>query len=143
MSSNAPQNKRHPGWAGFCILLGLYPVSIALGVLDVAQEDLRAPLWVFAVVGLAFVIVGCMLMLGSSSPWNDLLAGMLCLGFGILGLWVAIYGPAEGFSGGIPLFPHTLNTTIGRWVFGLGSVISFSISGWAFYRWWTAFHHPD
>ena len=129
------QKKAHPVWAAVCILLGLYPLAIVFGVLDVPAADLRAPLWIVALVGLVFVIGGCMVLIGQASRWNDFLAGILCLMFSAMGAWVALYGPAEGFYGGIPLLRPGANVIVSRWVFGIGAVLSLLIAGWAFSRW--------
>ena len=117
-----------------CIALGAFPLSIALGLLPVDEADVYAPMWVVAVSGLVFLIAGCMIILGNHSWANDLLAGILCLLFGVVGVWVALFSPSEGFSGGVPLLSNAANVTLARWVFGFGALISFSISVYAFRR---------
>ncbi len=117
-----------------CIVLGTLPLLVALGVIPVDEADVYAPIWVVAISGMVFLIGGCMIFLGDHSWANDLLAGVLCLLFGVVGVWVALFGSSEGFSGGIPLLSDAVNVTLGRWVFGGGALISFSISAYAFRR---------
>lgn len=117
-----------------CIVLGTLPQLVALGLIPVAEADVYAPIWVVAISGMVFLIGGCMIFLGDHSWANDLLAGVLCLLFGVVGVWVALFASSEGFSGGIPLLSDAVNVTLGRWVFGGGAFISFSISAYAFRR---------
>lgn len=117
-----------------CIALGCYPLSIALGFLPINEAKVMAPMWVVAMSGIVFVIAGGMILLGSHSWANDLLAGILCLLFGIMGAWVSLFSASEGFSGGILLLSHESNVTLGRWMFGIGALISFAISAYAFRR---------
>lgn len=128
-----------PGRARFvtgvaCVALGLYPLSIALGLLPVDTADVMAPMWVVASSGIVFLIAGCMIFLANHSWANDLLAGSLCLLFGAIGAWVSLFGSSKGFSGGLGFLSEEANTSLGRWVFGLGALISFAISVYAFRR---------
>lgn len=117
-----------------CIALGFYPLSIALGLLPVDEVKVMAPMWVIALSGIVFVIAGGMILLGNHSWANDLLAGILCLLFGIMGTWVSLFSSSEGFSGGVPLLSPESNVTLGRWMFGIGALLSFAISAYAFRR---------
>lgn len=93
-----------------------------------------APMWVVASSGIVFLIAGCMIFLADHSWANDLLAGFLCLLFGAIGAWVSLFSSSEGFSGGLWILSNDANVSLGRWVFGLGALISFSISAYAFRR---------
>ena len=84
--------------------------------------------------GLAFVIAGAMILLANHSWANDLLAGVLCLLFGITGTWVSLFSSSEGFSGGSPLLSDESNVMLGRWLFGIGALMCFAISAYAFRR---------
>ncbi|MBT8065911.1 MAG: hypothetical protein KJO09_01625 [Gammaproteobacteria bacterium] len=121
-------------WGLGCVALGCYPISMALGWLPVDEADVMAPMWVVAMAGLAFVIAGAMILLANHSWANDLLAGVLCLLFGITGTWVSLFSSSEGFSGGSPLLSDESNVMLGRWLFGIGALMCFAISAYAFRR---------
>ncbi len=128
------RRSRHTRWfVGLpCIALGLLPIFIALGWIPVAATSLHAPMWILALCGGIVLIAGMMVVLGNQSRANDLLAGVICLLFGINGAWIALLGPAEGFSGGLPILSGAANTTLGRWVFGIGALMCFAIAAYAF-----------
>lgn len=115
-----------------CVALGLLPISIALGWIAVPATSLHAPRWILALCGGLVVIAGCMVFLGNRSRASDFLAGVICLLFAIVGAWVALLGPAEGFSGGLPFLSGSANTTLGRWIFGVGALLCLAISAYAF-----------
>lgn len=117
-----------------CIALGCYPIALSLGLLPVDEGALNAPPWVVAGAGFAFVIAGSMILLANHSRANDLLAGVLLFVFGIMGAWVSLFSSSEGFSGGLPFLSRDLNVMLGRWLFGLGALISFAICVYAFRR---------
>ena len=127
------QPKRARRFAGLlCIALGLLPMSVALGWISVPSTSLHAPMWVLALCGGIFVVTGSMIVLGNQSRANDLLAGIICLLFGTVGAWIALLGPAEGISGGLPFLSGATNSAIGRWVFGIGALMCFAIAAYAF-----------
>jgi len=117
-----------------CIALGCSPIAISLGVIPINESGSTAPPWVIAGAGLAFVIAGFMILLAHHSRANDLLAGVLLMIFGIMGIWVSLFSSSEGFSGGLHFLSGELNVLIGRWVFGLGALICFALCAWAFQR---------
>ena len=121
-------------WGFGCIAIGCYPISIALGLFQLDETALSAPLWVVAGAGIVFVIAGLMILLAHHSRANDFLAGVLCFIFGAMGTWVSLFSSNDGFSGGLPILSHEQNIMLGRWVFGLGAVICFAISVYAFRR---------
>jgi hypothetical protein len=122
----------------FCLVSGGLLMLVSFGVIATSPGQRHAPDFVIALCGFAFVIAGCMVLVGRQSRLNDLLAAILCLLFGATGAWVGIYGPSEGFSGGIPLISNEANVRLARWVFGVGSLVCFAISGWAFRTWFTS-----
>ena len=126
--------RSHLAIALFCVVSGGLLILVALGVISTSPGQRHAPDFVIAIAGAAFVIAGCMVLVGRQSRFNDLLAAILCLLFGATGAWVAIYSPSEGFSGGIPLISNEANVRLARWVFGVGSLVCFAISAWAFKR---------
>ena len=117
-----------------CLALGGFLVLVACGLIEDDPTKRHAPDLIIALSGSVFIIAGIMMLVGRQSRVNDLLAAILCTTFGIIGAWVAIYGTSEGFSGGIPLISDEANIRLARGVFGLGSLLCFAISGWAFKR---------
>lgn len=121
-------------YGGVCLLLGCYPIALALGLLPIDDAELTVPRWVIAGAGLTFIIAGFMILLANYSRGNDLLAGVLLFLFGVLGTWVSVLGPDDGFSGGLPFLSAELNIIVGRWVFGFGALICFALCVYAFRR---------
>ena len=117
-----------------CIALGCYPLALGLGLFATDSSMLTAPPWVVSSAGIAFVIAGFMILLAHYSRVNDLLAGVLLFVFGLIGVWVAVFSSNEGFSGGLPFLPRDTNIMLGRWLFGLGALISFATCAYAFRR---------
>lgn len=130
------QSSRHGqlAIALFCVIAGGLLILVALGVISTSPSERYAPEFIIALSGSAFIIAGCMILVGRQSRFNDLLAAALCLLFGATGAWVAVFSPSEGFSGGLPLISSEANVKLARWVFGLGSLVCFAISGWALKR---------
>ena len=120
------------GYGIACVAIGCYPIAMALGVFPDVEPN--APGWVVAGAGIVFVIAGLMILLATHTRANDLLAGVLLFIFGAMGVWVSIFSPDEGFSGGLPFLPDDLNIVLGRWLFGLGSIVTFAMCAWAFRR---------
>jgi hypothetical protein len=120
------------GWE--CVLIGLYPISLAFGFIKIEDSAVHAPMWIIALSGIVFLIGGCMILLSQHKRLMDLLAALICLIFAAIGMWVSFYAPPEGFSGGIPFFPSQANIMIGRWIFGGGAVVSFLIFVYALRR---------
>ena len=125
MHSSRRPDRAHPLWGWFCIGLGLYAVALATELLPADAAMLHAPLWVIFLCGVVFLLGGAMLLVDRNSKFNALCASLLLLVMGVIGAWVALLGPAAGFSGGIPFLPQAYNVTLARWVFGLGALVSF------------------
>lgn len=117
-----------------CVLLGCFPVAIAFGFIPADGTELSAPRWVVAGAGLVFVIAGLMILFADNENANDFLAGVLLLMFGVLGTWVSLLSSDDGFSGGLPFLSPEKNIAVGRWVFGFGALICYSLSVYAFRR---------
>lgn len=118
------------GW--MVVAVGVFIILISLGVIDNHDPSPPAAPWVVAVSGGVFLLAGMMILVGRNSRWNSLLAAILCTGFGVLGFWATFLAPAAGMSGGIPFAPRGVNATLGRFLFGLGTLISFLMAAYAF-----------
>ena len=118
-----------------CIALGAFLLLVAGEfVPDLRRQANDAPKLIIALSGLVFVIVAFMAFLGTEAKTTDLLAAILCLLFGVIGAWVAIAGPDQAFSGGLPFLPAEFNVKLARGAFGFGSLICFMIAVWALRR---------
>ncbi len=117
-----------------CIIVGCLPIAMGLGYLPVDASESTAPSWVIVGAGSTFVIAGFMILFANHSRVNDLLAGFLLMLFGAIGLWVSVFSSGDGMSGGIPFVSRETNVLIGRWLFGLGALMSFALMIWAFRR---------
>ena len=110
------------------IAFGVVPILIAIGVIEPDAGSVHAPMWVLAMCGGVFILAGIMVLLGQNSRASYFLAALLCLCFAAIGGWVALFGAAENFSGGIPFVPSKTNFSIGRITFGLGALLCLACS---------------
>ena len=110
------------------VLTGVFIMLIAAGVIPSEESSFHAPRWVVGACGAIFSIAGIMIFTPRNSLMNNLLAFVLILCFGVIGGYVALYGESGSFSGGIPLISRETNISIGRIVFGFGSIVCFLIS---------------
>ena len=119
---------RPVGW--LLVMVGFFPILIALGVIP-AGDEAHAPMWVIGLCGVVFVSGGIMALIGRESRFTAIFAALLCGCFMLVGVWVAAFAPAEGFSGGLPLLSQATNVTLARWVFGLGALMCGGVSLYA------------
>lgn len=110
---------------------GLFIILVAIDIIPIDENDLNAPRWVLGMCGFVTSLAGIMVITGQSSKWNNLLAAVLIISMGTIGVWVALFSASENFSGGIPMLSETANISLSRWVFGIGAVICFAIAGYA------------
>ena len=110
------------------ILAGLVPMAVAVRLLPADPAAIHAPRWVLFLCGFAFVTAGIMII-GGTKPWlGDLCAMILFLMLGAVGAWVAMFGTAGAFSGGVPLLPTAWNRVLARFLFGGGALILFALA---------------
>jgi hypothetical protein len=103
------------------IACGGYILLMAAGVLPGEMTN-DTPLWVGGLAGFVFVLAGVMIFLRNHSRALDLAAAIILSAFALMAAWVAGYG-SEGMSGGMLFLPHEWNISIGRALFGFGSVL--------------------
>jgi len=118
------------GW--LFIGVGLAVMALALGLLPLDDTNVTAPRWIVGIGGAIFATAGLMMLLGEQSPVNNLLAAFLLTGMGLIGGWVGLFGSDEGFSGGLPFLPETVNISLARGLFGMGALICFLLAAYAF-----------
>lgn len=116
----------------FSIVLGCFPMAVSVGVVEADPATIHAPLWVVFACGEVFVMTGIMLLFGEKYPrLNHLCAAILTGSMGAIAGWIAIFGDAAGFSGGIPFIPRDLNILIGRCFIGFGAALCWAIAAYA------------
>lgn len=142
MAENTARGKPDARWGWLMIALGLYPLSIASGLVDLPDDATHAPAWVIAGCGMVFVAAGAMILGHPRSGANDLLAALISLTFAATAAWVSFFAPPEGFSGGVPLASREFNVGLARIVFGLGSIICLGVAIFAIYR-YRHIGHPE
>ena len=126
---------RPPVWvAWICFAAALLLLGVAIGVVPDSDTDATSPPWILSIVALVLFVLGCMVLFGHNKRVNDVLAGIVCLGFAAVGAWVSLVAPPEGISGGIPFLSRETNTALGRGVFGLGAIMSLMVAVYAFRR---------
>ena len=104
---------------------GGFALLVASGVLPLQTAN-DTPMWVVGLVGVVFVTAGVMIFMRNHSRALDLFAALILASFALIGAWVTLFASPEGFSGGIPFLPHDTNVSLGRTMFGLGSVMCFA-----------------
>ena len=114
------------------LMAGLWPMMIAFDIVQAPPDSIRAPRWVLAAAGGVFLLGGCMALVQAHKRLLDLLAGVLLSIFCALGVWAALFAPAEGFSGGLFFLSHETNVKIGRCMFGFGAMLTFACALYAF-----------
>ena len=114
--------------ACLCLFIGAAILLAAADIINIPEQDIHAPRWVLGLCGLVFLLGGFMILAGAKSRFNSLGAAILCGSFGLVGAWVALFSPDDSIVGGVPFLSQATNSGIGRWVFGIGSLISFAIA---------------
>ncbi len=134
MTSRKTARDAHPAWGWLCIALGLFPLGIAFDLVPVDPNSVHAPPWVLALCGLVFISGGGLILLHRHRLLQHVFAGTITGSFGLVGLWVALFAPADGFSGGFFFVSDETNVTIARWIFGIGAVLALAIFANAMFR---------
>ncbi len=114
------------GWIALGI--GILLMALAAGFIPSAPEDFNAPQWVVGLGGVIFGAGGVAMLFQKNGRIGAVMAAIILLSFAIMGLWVAFAGNSEDISGGLPFLSHAVNAKMGRWIFGLGAVVSLRIS---------------
>ena len=124
-----------PLWLGLaCVAAGLAVVGVAADVIAVDPSTVHAPRWVLGACGAVFVLGGVAALAPPGSSVGSAAAGTVVLAFGLVGGWVALFGSADGFSGGLPFVPEAVNVAVARGMFGLGSALCLALFVWGVRR---------
>jgi len=129
----------HPGqgdsrWAWPCIAGGAYLLGIGSGIVPVDAAAVHAPPWVILLCGASFLLAGTMILARQRSRVVRLCAVLLLLCLGLTGAWVALFGAASAFSGGMPFLAREANVLVARVLFGSGAVVVLALAAHALRR---------
>jgi len=120
-----PINNRDMALALIAIACGGFALLAATGVMPMETAN-NTPAWIVGLAGLVFVIGGAMLFLRNHSRALDLLASIILASFALIAAWIAIYGSADGFSGGISILSGDAKVSLARIMFGIGAIMCFA-----------------
>ncbi len=134
MAKRHTNQDAHPLWGWLCVALGLFPLGVAFDFVPVDPRGVHAPPWVLALCGLVFISGGGLILLHRHRILQHLFAGTIVASFGLVAMWVALFAPDDGFSGGFFFVSDATNVTIARWVFGAGAVLALAIFAAAMLR---------
>ena len=117
------ETREHRLIAAICLLLGLSVCLIGVGIIPYDPSKIHAPAWVILAGGGIFMLAGLALLFRSRPIVVNVLGNLIVIAFAAVGAWVALYGPSEQFSGGLPLVSDETNVGIARVFFGVGSIL--------------------
>lgn len=118
-------NNRWLAW--ICIAIAVFIIAGAVGVFPLEPAN-NTPLWVVGLSGAVFGLGGIMILLGPKSPLTALGAALMCVSFGAIAAWIALFAAPDSISGGLPFLSTETNGKIGKWIFGLGALVCFAIA---------------
>ncbi|MAQ94445.1 MAG: hypothetical protein CMM84_13080 [Rhodothermaceae bacterium] len=106
-------------------------IGIGAGVVPADPASVHAPGWVLAVCGAVFVLAGVAMLAHRWPAVQSAAGGVICLAFGLVGGWVALFGEAAQFSGGTGLLSRGAEVAVARGVFGVGAVLCLAMFVWS------------
>lgn len=95
-----------------------------------------APRWLLSAAGLGFSTAGAMAALNTPGKWNDLMASIVTGALGVIFGWVSLFGDPSHARGNGLILEHLTGIPLTKIVFGLGSLVILSVSGYAFISFW-------
>lgn len=96
---------------------------IALQLLPYDESKVHAPDWVILVSGGLFVFGGLAMVFRTHQLAVAVLGNLMVVSFASVAAWIAVLGPAEHFSGGIPFVSAALNVKLARIIFGACAIM--------------------
>ncbi|NNC67186.1 MAG: hypothetical protein HKN83_04040 [Gammaproteobacteria bacterium] len=122
--SNKRLNPPHPLWGWFCIILGVIPLLVGLGIIQADQPDKDAPMVIVSLAGLIFLISVIMILIDNYSRAHFYCAVLICLSFALVSGWATITASLENISGGLPFVSDETSILLARLLFEFGVIIS-------------------
>jgi hypothetical protein len=111
----------------FFILMGVLILLAALGIGPMSGARMNAPRWVIGLCGLFFASGG-MIVIAPTHKIASLAAGIAVVGITVICVWIALFGDARYFSGGLSMFSQNTEVLIARALFGAVAILGVAIS---------------
>ncbi len=111
----------------FFILMGLLILLAAFGFGPMSGSRMNAPRWVIGLCGLFFASGG-VVVIAPAHKLASLAAGIAVVAITVICAWIALFGDARYFSGGLSMFSHNTEVLIARALFGAVAVLGAAIS---------------
>ncbi len=113
--------------AAFFILRGVMILFAAFGVGPMSGSKVHAPMWIIGLAGVLFTSAG-VVVIAPSQAIVRIAAGILVVGLSAIFAWVALFGEAQYFSGGLSIFSNATEVMIARVLFGLVAILGIAIA---------------
>ncbi len=121
------------GLALLCVFAGAVVIGLALDLIPSDPRAFHAPRGVVGAAGAVFVIGG-LLALSRDHRVSDALATLILLAFAGIAGWITFFAPEGTLQGGVPFVSDAVNETLGRLLFGFGTLLCIGMAAWAFRR---------
>ena len=105
----------------------------AFGVGPMSGSPIHAPRWVIGVAGVLFASCSVVLVAPAHGSAR-VAAGGIVVGLSAMCAWVALFGEAQHFSGGMSMVPRATEVLMARVVFGMVAILGTAISANALRR---------
>lgn len=116
----------------FFVGIGAFILCVATDVIHADPGTIHAPRWVLGLCGAAFAGAGLSVIGHRWAVVRIASLSLVLLGLGGVAAWAAVLAPAEGWSGGIPFAPDSVNVGLARGLAGFGALMCFGmlVYGW-------------
>lgn len=111
----------------FFILMGVLILLAAFGIGPMSGSPMNAPRWVIGLCGIFFLSGGVM-VIAPTQKIATLAAGIAVVGITVICAWIALFGDARYFSGGLSMFSRDTEVVIARALFGAVALLGIAIS---------------
>lgn len=119
----------------FFVLMGWLILLAAFGIGPMAGAPTHAPRWVIGAAGMVFANGG-LLVLAPARGVALVGGGIIVVGISVISAWIALFGDAQYFSGGMSWFSRSVEVLIARLLFGAVAVLGLAISANALRKVW-------
>ena len=113
--------------------MGVMVVMAAFRVGPMSEAPAHAPGWIIGIAGVLFASCG-ILLLAPARRVVGFTGGIVVIGISVISAWVALFGDAQYFTGGMSVFARTMEVFVARVLFGAVAVLGFAIAANALRR---------